>query len=212
MKQIILASASPRRREILKNLGLSFEVLAAEVDESSDERDPKRLSELLAARKGDAVLDRLRAEGRDLSDLLIIASDTVVAVDSKNAKNDNTVRNFVPEILGKPRDEGDAKRMLSLLSGKSHRVVSGIYLWYRGTRAVAHDATEVVFDRLSSEDIDRYITSGEPFGKAGAYAIQGRASAFISGIRGDYFNVVGLPVHQMCALFRKTFPNEPPLV
>ena len=205
MKQIILASASPRRREILKNLGLSFEVLAAEVDESSDERDPERLSELLAARKGDAVLDRLRAEGRDLSDLLIIASDTVVAVAPENADT-------VCEILGKPRDEGDAKRMLSLLSGKSHRVVSGIYLWYRGTRAVSHDVTEVVFDRLSSETIDRYLASGEPFGKAGAYAIQGRASSFISGIRGDYFNVVGLPVHQMCALFRKTFPNEPPLV
>ena len=205
MKQIILASASPRRREILKNLGLSFEVVAAEVDESSDERDPGRLSELLAARKGDAVLDRLRGEGRDLSDLLIIASDTVVAVDSENADTGC-------EILGKPRDAEDAKRMLSLLSGKSHRVVSGIYLWYRGTRAVSHDVTEVVFDRLSSGDIDRYVASGEPFGKAGAYAIQGRASAFISGIRGDYFNVVGLPVHQMCALFRKTFPNEPPLV
>ena len=205
MKNIILASASPRRREILKNLGLSFEVLAAEVDESSDERDPERLSELLAARKGDAVLDRLRAEGRDLSDLLIIASDTVVTVTPENADT-------VCEILGKPRDDGDAKRMLSLLSGKSHRVVSGIYLWYRGTRAVSHDATEVVFDRLSPEEIDRYLASGEPFGKAGAYAIQGRASSFISGIRGDYFNVVGLPVHKMCALFRKTFPNEPPLV
>lgn len=205
MKQIILASASPRRREILKNLGLSFEVLAAEVDESSDERDPERLSELLAARKGDAVLDRLRGEGRDLSDLLIIASDTVVAVTPENADT-------VCEILGKPRDAEDAKQMLSLLSGKSHRVVSGIYLWYRGTRAVSHDVTEVFFDHLSSETIDRYVDSGEPFGKAGAYAIQGRASAFISEIHGDYFNVVGLPVHKMCALFRKTFPNEPPLV
>ena len=211
MKTIVLASASPRRREILKNLGLSFEVLAADVDESSDERDPVRLSELLAARKGDAVLESLRASCRDLSDLLVIASDTVVAVDvpsSETAENGDTVC----KILGKPLDADDARRMLSLLSGRSHRVVSGIYLWYRGVRAVSHDVTEVFFDRLPPETLDRYIASGEPFGKAGAYAIQGHASPFIAGIRGDYYNVVGLPVHRMCTLFRETFPEEAPLV
>lgn len=210
MKTIVLASASPRRREILKNLGLSFEVLSADVDESSAERDPARLSELLAARKGDAAAEILRAAGRDLSDLLVIASDTVVAVDvpcRNSADGGDTVK-----ILGKPRDADDARRMLSLLSGRAHRVVSGIYLYLNGKRAVSHDVTEVVFDTLSPEEIDRYIASGEPFGKAGAYAIQGHAATFVSGIRGDYFNVVGLPVHRMCALFGAAFPKEPPLV
>ncbi len=248
MKTIVLASASPRRREILKNLGLSFEVLSADVDETSDERDPARLCELLAARKGEAAVSRLAREARDLSGLLVIASDTVVAVDApaasvgsaraaagkepdkepsaaglssvsglsfseKTADFDYTVcKNSSFEILGKPADAADARRMLRLLSGRPHRVVSGVYLWMNGVSAVSHDVTEVVFDRLSDDEIDRYIASGEPFGKAGAYAVQGLASSFVSGIRGDYFNVVGLPVHRMCALFRETFPNEPPLV
>lgn len=194
IKRCILASASPRRREILTNLGVSFEVLAADVDEACDLTDPARLCEELAARKGDAVVERLRSAGEDLTDLLVIASDTVVAIDG--------------EILGKPRDEADARRMLSRLSGNVHRVVSGIYLWMNGVRAVSHDVTEVVFDRIPEEEIDRYLASGEPFGKAGAYAIQGHAAPWIAGIRGDYFNVVGLPVHRLNTLFRQTFPGR----
>ena len=195
MKRIILASASPRRREILQTLGLTFSVRVADVDESCEERDPARLCRILAARKGDAVAQSLLAEGQDLGDVLVIASDTVVAV----GDGEKT------QILGKPRDADDARRMLRLLSGRTHRVMSGIYLCSGKTRALSHDETEVDFDPLSEADIERYIASGEPFGKVGAYAIQGRASTFISAIRGDYFNVVGLPVHKMSVLFRSAF-------
>ena len=198
MKQIILASASPRRREILHTLGLNFEILAADVDETCNEKDPARLCETLSARKGAATVEKLRAAGRDVRDTLVIASDTVVAVGEGESA----------EILGKPRDAADARRMLSLLSGREHRVVSGIWLWLNGVSAVSHDATSVFFDRLAPSQIDRYLATGEPFGKAGAYAIQGMASPFISGIRGDYFTVVGLPVHRMATLFAETFPKE----
>lgn len=198
MKQIILASASPRRREILHTLGLNFEVLAADVDETCEETDPARLCEILASRKGEATVEKLRAAGRDVRDTLVIASDTVVAVGEGETA----------EILGKPRSAADARRMLSLLSGREHRVLSAIWLWMNGVSAVSHDVTSVFFDPLTPAQIDRYLATGEPFGKAGAYAIQGMASPFISGIRGDYFNVVGLPVHRMATLFAETFPNE----
>ena len=187
----ILASASPRRREILERLGLDFTVFPADVDESSDERDPERLCEELSRRKGEEAIRRLVAMGQDPGDRLVIASDTVVAVDG--------------EILGKPRDEADACRMLRLLSGRSHRVVSGIFLSKGGRSAVSHTVTEVTFAPLSDRDIDRYLASGEPFGKAGAYAVQGLASVWIREIRGDYFSVVGLPVNRLCELYRATF-------
>ncbi len=212
-RRILLASASPRRREILQSLGLTFEVLPTDVDESSSEQNPEKLCELLAERKGLATLNRLRKERRDLSDLLIIASDTiVVASTAQNTDFDSTVRKNRFEILGKPKDREDAERMLSLLSGKTHRVMSGIFLWYHEKAALSHDVTEVVFDSLSPESIRRYLDSEEPFGKAGSYAIQGHASSFIREIHGDFFNVVGLPVHRMCTLFRETFPQEPPLI
>ena len=190
----ILASASPRRREILERLGLDFTVFPADVDESSDERDPERLCEELSRRKGEEAIRRLIAMGQDPGDRLVIASDTVVAVDG--------------EILGKPRDEADARRMLRLLSGRSHRVVSGIFLSKGGRSAVSHTVTEVTFAPLSDRDIDRYLASGEPFGKAGAYAVQGLASVWIREIRGDYFSVVGLPVNRLCELYRATFGGD----
>ena len=202
IQSVVLASASPRRREILQNLGLRFEVLAADVDETCTERDPARLCEVLAARKGEAVRARLAAEGRDLSKTLVIASDTVVAVPDGDGDA------ATADILGKPRDAADARRMLALLSGRTHRVVSGIWIALGGASAVSHDVTEVVFDRLTAGQIDRYVASGEPFGKAGAYAIQGHAAPFIAAIRGDYFNVVGLPVHRLATLCRETFGKE----
>lgn len=202
MRKIILASASPRRREILKTLGLEFRVLVADVDESSSERDPAKLCELLARRKGEAAVEKLKENGELTPETVVIASDTVVAV----GKGEDL------QILGKPKDEADARRMLSLLSGKGHFVYSGIYLWYAGKGVSSFGATEVFFDSLSKERIERYLSSGEPFGKAGAYAIQGQAAPFISGIRGEYFTVVGLPVHEMCQLFRRSFPNAEPLV
>ena len=193
-KKLILASKSPRRREILENLGLSFEIVTADTDESTALCDPSALVEELAARKGIAVRDALIAQGRDLSDTVILASDTVVATDS--------------EILGKPADADDARRMLGLLSGRSHRVVSGVCLVFGDHVSVGHEVTEVEFDEMDTDTVDRYIQSENPYDKAGAYAIQGRASAYIRGIRGCYFNVVGLPIHRLCTLWRECFGED----
>ena len=201
MRKIVLASASPRRREILQKLGLEFEVLVADVDESSAERDPGALCSLLARRKGEAVLEKLKENGALTPETVIIASDTVVAVETDAGW----------EIFGKPKDEADARRMLSALSGRSHFVYSGIYLWC-GRGVASFDRTEVVFKPLTPAQIDDYIASGEPFGKAGSYAIQGLAGAFIARTYGDYYTVVGLPVEKMRRLFRESFPNAAPLI
>ena len=194
MRSCILASASPRRKEILKNLGVDFEVFVTDVDESSDITVPERLAEELSARKGRAAWKTLLAEGINTAGKVLIASDTTVAVDG--------------EILGKPADAQDAKRMLRMLQGRSHSVVSGIYLNLDGKEAVSHAVTQVEFAPMSERDIDHYVQTGEPFGKAGAYAIQGIASAWIRGITGDYINVVGLPVNRMGELFFENFQEN----
>ena len=189
--KLILASQSPRRREILSALGLEFRVITSSADESAEERDPARLVELLSVKKGEAVRQRLLAEGESLEDTVIISSDTVVYAEG--------------EILGKPVDEEDACRMLRMYSGRSHEVISGICL-IKGERvAVSHEITRVVFDEMSEEEIRTYVRRNAPYDKAGAYAIQGAASAYISGIEGDYFNVVGLPVHRMHRLYFENF-------
>lgn len=187
----ILASKSPRRKEILENLGLEFETVTTDVDESSDVTDPCRLVEILSERKGQAVRDLLLRQGRDLSETVIISSDTVVAVGG--------------EILGKPRDRADACRMLSMLSGRSHTVVSGISLITPTAAHTSHEITHVTFDPLDAETIAHYVDTARPYDKAGAYAIQETASLFISGIEGCYFNVVGLPVHRLNLLHREAF-------
>ena len=187
----ILASKSPRRKEILETLGLSFTVFTADTDESSEERDVCAFVEELSRRKGEAVKEALLAAGQDLADTVIISSDTVVAMGG--------------EILGKPRDEKDACRMLRMYSGKRHQVVSGICLIGNGKIGVGHEVTEVEFEELDEETILRYVRSAKPYDKAGAYAIQGVASAYVKGIVGDYFNVVGLPVHRMNLLHREIF-------
>lgn len=190
----ILASKSPRRSEILQNLGISFEIITAETDESSAERDPYLLVEELSLRKGEAVRQMLRERGVDLKDTVIISSDTVVAVEG--------------EILGKPRDAQDARRMLKLLSGRAHEVVSGICLLSEDRCGVSHEVTRVLFEDLDDETIKHYISRTNPYDKAGAYAIQGEASLFICGIEGDYFNVVGLPVHRLHILYREIFKEN----
>ena len=188
--RIILASKSPRRKEILENLGLKFEIMVADADESSDIQDPFLLVKTLAERKGRAVAERIG----DLSDTLIIASDTLVYAEG--------------EFLGKPRDRDDARRMIIMLSGKSHDVVSGIYLNFCGKEAGAASATRVIFDEMTDVEIERYISSSEPYDKAGGYAVQGLASVYISGLEGDYFNVVGLPVNTMCKLLKEEFNTD----
>lgn len=185
--KIILASKSPRRREILETLGLKFDIIVADADESSDIREPKMLVETLAARKGRAVLEKLG----DAANTLIIACDTLVYADG--------------EFLGKPRDRADAERMIRKLSGNAHSVVSGIYLCLGGREVTAAAETKVVFDEMTDGEIEAYLNTSEPYDKAGAYAIQGKAGVYIKGIEGDYFNVVGLPVNLLKNTLKEKF-------
>ena len=187
--RVILASRSPRRREILSMLGVKFEIVSADADESSTETDPVALVRELALRKGRAARDLLIARGEWNKHTLIIASDTVVAKDNA--------------ILGKPADDADAARMLRLLANGAHRVISGVALLC-GDREIADaDVTVVHFAPMSDAEIAYYVQSGEPHDKAGAYAVQGLASLWIEGLEGDYFNVVGLPVHRLNDLARR---------
>lgn len=190
--KIILASKSPRRKEILENLGLEFEIIVADADESCDIENPSELVMTIAQRKGVAVLEGLSKNER--CDTLLIACDTLVYAGG--------------EFLGKPQNREDARRMLSLLSGSSHEVISGLYLYYNGKEARRAASTKVFFDEMTEYDIEKYLESGEPFDKAGAYAIQGKASAYISGIEGDYFNVVGLPANLLIKTVREEFGVE----
>lgn len=186
---IILASASPRRKEILSSLGVDFTVLTADTDESSDTADPCLLTEELAAKKGRAVYDMLqKGYGNiDPNTSIIISADTVVFANQK--------------ILGKPRDAQDAERMLRSLSGKAHTVVSGVAVTVNGVTKSASCVTKVNVDNIPEAELIRYAGGKEPLDKAGGYAIQGGFSPWISSIEGCYFNVVGLPVNCLNKLF-----------
>ncbi len=190
--RIVLASKSPRRKEILENLGIDFDIIVADADESCDIKSPDELVMTIAARKGRAVLDSLGDDEK--KDVLLIACDTLVYAEG--------------EFLGKPRDNADARRMLELLSDNAHEVISGIYLYFNGKEISRAESTKVYFDKMTESDMKKYIESGEPSDKAGAYAIQGKASAYIKGIEGDYFNVVGLPAHLLLKTLKEEFEIE----
>lgn len=185
----ILASASPRRKEILSAIGLEFEVIVSDADEKSDVKDPVLLTKELASQKGMAVAKLLAERGEELSDTVIISADTVVACEG--------------EILGKPRDEEDARRMLRMLSGKAHSVISGMALTYRGVTYADASLTKVFFDELDESFIQAYIKSGSPMDKAGAYGIQEKAALIVSKVEGSYFNVVGLDPNCLFRLAKK---------
>jgi septum formation protein len=171
---LLLASRSPRRSELLAAAGISFEVLAADIDETPRANEtPAAYVERLAIEKARAVF-RLRPEAR------VLGADTTVTIDG--------------EILGKPVDEADARRMLRLLSGRVHDVHTGVALVSPAGVRSAVDSTRVWFQPMTDEDISWYVATGEPVDRAGAYAIQGVASRFIPRIEGSYSNVVGLPV------------------
>jgi septum formation protein len=172
-KMLVLASQSPRRSEILRQAGIFFTVRVVGVDESVIEGEaPVEYVQRLAEAKARAV-DAADEE-------VVLGADTTVVIDG--------------EILGKPEDAEDARRMLRLLSGRRHEVMTGICL-RRGDAAICGcERTAVVFAHLSESEIAEYVESGEPMDKAGAYAIQGLASKFVEGVEGDFFNVVGLPV------------------
>lgn len=168
---VVLASASPRRREILRLMGIEFIVDAADTDETC-EGPAETVVLTVAGRKADAVLPRHPRA-------VVLAADTVVCADA---------------ILGKPRDERDALRMLRQLSGRWHEVYTGVCAVIRGERRCGVECTRVRFTPLTDEEIARYVRTGEPMDKAGAYAIQGMAGMFIDRIEGCPSNVVGLPM------------------
>ena len=173
--RIILASTSPRRRELMDLMGLRYEILAPEGEEVFDPAlSPQNLVQHLARQKGENVA--ARTDG----DVLVIAADTVVTLGSR--------------ILGKPRDRTDAIAMLASLSGRVHSVFTGVCMFGQGKIVVDSEETLVHMRPLSEAEIAAYVDSGEPMDKAGAYGIQGRASLFIPRIEGDYFNVMGFPV------------------
>ena len=184
-KPIILASSSPRRHEILRRLGLSFTIASADVDETVD----KSLRPLEVARE--LALRKARAVAPQYSQVLIIAADTVVVIDDR--------------ILGKPIDTNDALAMLITLQGREHDVYSGLAVIAAANQhtAASCEQTTVVFRPISEKEARAYIATGEPMGKAGAYAIQGLGAIFVKEIHGDYFNVVGLPVFKLAQLLHQ---------
>jgi septum formation protein len=186
---LILASASPRRAELLRSAGIEFRVHAADIAEIRRANESSRHFVMRLAGEKAAAVAALEGDG-----LYVLAADTMVVVDQ--------------HVLGKPANDGDAKRMLRLLSGRAHEVITGVCLRGRNADGAAFndlrmESTEVRFTALSDGEIDGYITTGEPLDKAGAYAIQGRASRWISGIKGDYCNVVGLPVALVYRMLRE---------
>ena len=189
---LILASKSPRRKEILSSLGVKFDIITLETDEGTTEAQPERYVEEIALRKGDAVRQKLLQEDALCSKTVILSCDTVVVSPDG-------------EIMGKPADREDAKRMLASYSGRAHRVISGIALLSKDTCVTAHETTYVYFDRISEAEIERYVNTSEPYDKAGAYAIQGLASLWIDKIDGDYFNVVGLPTKTVSDTLKSAF-------
>jgi septum formation protein len=190
LPRIILASASPRRAEILRTVGWPFDTLPVDIDET------RRAGENAAA-----YVQRLAREKADMAVVrsptsMILAADTTVTIDE--------------HILEKPADAADAVRMLRLLNNRWHRVMTGIAVVNRETSRtiVAREETEVEFAAMSEEEIDWYVGTGEPMDKAGAYAIQGLGARFIKEIKGDYFNVVGLPIRLVYEVFVESLTRE----
>ncbi len=182
MPKLVLASASPRRAEILRGVGWPFETLPVDIEETRrDREDAAVYVQRLAYEKAEAAAARL-------PNAIVVGADTTVVVDEN--------------ILAKPADLDDARHMLRLLSGRWHQVLTGIALINGATSKskIAHELTEVRFAEMSEDEINWYVATDEPMGKAGAYAIQGHGALFIKGIRGDYFNVVGLPVRLLYKL------------
>jgi septum formation protein len=175
--KLVLASASPRRRELLAQAGFTFDVFTADIPEvRKPGEDPIRFVTRLAREKAEAVAERHALP----PDTIVLGADTIVLVDD--------------EILGKPQDAADAARMLRLLSGRTHQVITGVCLVKGRERQRAAEVTFVRFHTLSDKEIEAYVATGEPMDKAGAYAIQGRAGRWVPRIHGCYFNVVGLPL------------------
>ena len=193
--RIVLASASPRRREILDQIGIEYDVCVSDCDEHCLEKDPKKLVQILSERKAMAVLKALESgkSGLDADPatetFCVIGCDTIVYQEKLNG------------ILGKPHTEGEAFEMLSSLAGGVHEVYSGVTILVSGLKTPVKrsfwERTAVHFSEMSDEEIMEYIKTGDPMDKAGAYGIQGFCARYIEGIEGDYLNVVGLPASHL---------------
>jgi septum formation protein len=180
---LVLASASPRRQELLRNAGIAFEMQPAHINEEPlPGESAKDCAERLAREKALAIASQRPHD-------VVLGADTVVTIDS--------------QLLGKPTNAEDAARMLRQLSGRDHQVITGVCLAFNGHVSVASETTQVTVNQLTEKEIEVYIASGEPMDKAGAYAIQGIASRWIPRIEGDYFNVVGLPVALVFHMLRE---------
>ena len=180
---LVLASASPRRQELLRNAKIAFEVQPAHINEDPLPNEPARAcAERLAREKAQAI-------GQKRPNDAVLGADTVVVIDHL--------------ILNKPSDASDAARMLRLLSGRTHQVVTGVCLVARGQCEVTSETTSVTMSEISEQEIAAYVATGEPMDKAGAYAIQGIASRWIPRIEGDYSNVVGLPIALVYKMLRQ---------
>jgi septum formation protein len=186
--RLILASSSPRRAEVSRDAGIAFEICASQVDEVAHPGEPAQaMVARLAEEKARAAAEQI---DRSRGGCIIIGADTAVELDG--------------EIFGKPRDAADAREMLAALGGRTHHVLTGIFLVRLpdGATRAAVESTAVTFAPLERGEIEAYVASGEPMDKAGAYAIQGVAGRYISRIEGCYFNVVGLPLARLYALLR----------
>ena len=175
--RIVLASASPRRRELLEQAGIDFEILIGSTRECITKEEP-----------GEIVEELSLAKAKGVGDAVIIGADTIVAKGNK--------------VLGKPKDAEDAHQMLAMLQGEKHQVYTGVTLLQKkGDEKIIrsfHERTDVFMTSMSDQEIEAYIATGEPFDKAGSYGIQGRAGIFVERIEGDYYNVVGLPISRLC--------------
>lgn len=179
---LILASQSPRRKELMGLYQIPFTVRVTDIDETMDPaEDPRRAVARVSRSKAEAALQD--------SDEVVVAADTIVVCDG--------------QVLGKPKDEADAFRMLRLLSGRTHEVMTGITVLRGDRRITGTEVTEVVFRSLSDQEIRSYIATGEPMDKAGAYGIQSGGALFVEAVMGDYYNVVGLPVCRLGQILRE---------
>lgn len=206
--KLVLASGSQRRRELLTMCGYDYEIIVSNADETIDGNDPESFVRALSFRKAKEVFDRLFAAGR--RDFAVIGSDTVVAFQKEGETK--------PVIIGKPKDAEDAVRILSMLSGKTHRVFTGVSVIadIPDENAAAQcsirkkaeiqtecSITEVTFETLSPDEIADYVNSGDPLDKAGSYGIQGPFGMFVREIRGNYFTVIGMPIPVLYKMLKK---------
>lgn len=191
---IVLASGSPRRRELMNFITDSFEVYVSDCEEVIRSSVPSEVTKELAEQKADAVLKELPEKKKGTGEFLVIGADTVVS--------------FQGKIFGKPADKKEAEEMLSVLQGQTHEVTTGVAMLAVSEgkevrREVFYETTEVKVAPMSDKEIDEYTASGDCYDKAGGYGIQGVFSKYISGIQGDYFNVVGFPVHRIYNMLKE---------